>query len=76
MFESEKQKKNMFFLKFTQVLQLFQFYCLFQYIIMQLISLKVSWSYIENDHKFERTEDRATLIITWTHFRTDLGKIL
>ena len=23
---------------------------------------------IENDHKMETTEDRATWIITWTHF--------
>ena len=28
----------------------------------------VSWCYIENDLKIERTEDRATRIITWTHF--------
>ena len=24
-----------------------------------------------NDHKIERTEDQATRIITWTHFRSN-----
>ena len=29
---------------------------------------KVSWCIIENDHNFERTEDRATVIWKWTDF--------
>ena len=36
---------------------------------VQLTFSDVSWCYIENVHKIERTEDRATRIITWTHFK-------
>ena len=38
----------------------------------QLTFSNVSWYYIENDQKFERTEDRTTGIITWTHFTHNL----
>ena len=44
-----------------------QFYSHFQYSISWHHN-KVSWCYIENDHKIESTEDCTTRIITWTHF--------
>ena len=36
---------------------------------------KVSWCIIENDHNFERSEDRATLFLKWTDLNTNIKKI-
>ena len=49
-------------------LQFLEFFSHFQF-----RSIKISWYYIENDHKIERTEDRATRIITWTYFKIKMG---
>ena len=39
----------------------------FQYNISWLC-FDLSWWYIENDHNFERNEDRATVFLKWTDF--------
>ena len=37
-------------------------------VIFNIASAGIAGCYTENDHKIERTEDRATQIITWMHF--------
>ena len=56
--------------KFIQVRSFYEHSCaILSSLKIMIIFNKVSWCIIENDHSFERTEDRVTVFLKWTDFR-------
>ena len=59
--------------KFIQVRSFYEHSCaILSSLKIMIIFNKVSWCIIENDHNFEKTEDRATVFIKWMDFRSKI----